>query len=63
MPEGALDALQVKNIVLDRPLDEKSAEVNQMLGEQHSLIMLKEVTVDEGVAEMEKLSKEIRGVA
>ncbi len=62
MPEGALEALQVKNIVLDRPLDEKSAEVNQMLGEQHSLIMLKEVTVDEGIAEMEKLSKEIRGV-
>ena len=60
MPEGALEALQVTSVQLDRPLVAFADEVNQMLGEQHSLIMLGEVTVDEGIAEMEKLSKEIR---
>ncbi len=60
MPEGALEALQVKNVYLDRPLVPLADEVNQMLGEQHSLIMLGEVSVDDGIAEMMKLSKEIR---
>jgi multiple sugar transport system substrate-binding protein len=40
MPEGLLDALLVKNIALDRPMVDYVAEVNQMLGEEHSLIML-----------------------
>ncbi|MEG0484189.1 MAG: sugar ABC transporter substrate-binding protein [Oscillospiraceae bacterium] len=61
MPENALEALTVKNISFDRPLHAKVGEVNQMLGEQHGLIMLGELTIDEGIAEMEKLSKEIRG--
>jgi multiple sugar transport system substrate-binding protein len=60
MPEGAMEALKVQNISLDRPAMDKVAEVNQMLGEQHSLIMLKEVTVDEGLAEMGALSAEIQ---
>ncbi|MEG0395627.1 MAG: extracellular solute-binding protein, partial [Oscillospiraceae bacterium] len=60
MPENALEALTVKNISFDRPLHTKVGEVNQMLGEQHGLIMLGELTIDEGIAEMEKLSKEIR---
>ncbi|MEG0649526.1 MAG: sugar ABC transporter substrate-binding protein, partial [Oscillospiraceae bacterium] len=58
--ENALEALTVKNISFDRPLHTKVGEVNQMLGEQHGLIMLGELTIDEGIAEMEKLSKEIR---
>lgn len=61
MPEGALEAIGVKNISLDRPMESKVAEVNQMLGEQHSLIMLGEVSVDDGIAEMNKLTKEIQG--
>lgn len=61
MPEGAAEALVTKNIALDRPLDEKSAEVNQMLGEEHSLIMIKELSVDDGLAEMAERSKEIQG--
>jgi multiple sugar transport system substrate-binding protein len=32
-----------------------------MLGEEHSLIMLKEKTVDQGLADMAKRSKEIQG--
>ena len=62
MPEGALEALKVTNISLDRPMMDHVLEVNQMLGEQHGLIMLKEVSVDEGLAEMSKLSKEIQGI-
>jgi multiple sugar transport system substrate-binding protein len=61
MPEGALEALQVKNIVLDRPYADKVGEVNAMLGEQHGLIMLGEAPIDTALAEMSKLSAEIQG--
>lgn len=60
MPEGTLDALAVTNIVLDRPISSKSAEVNQMLGEEHSLIMLGEIGLDEGLAEMGTRSAELQ---
>jgi multiple sugar transport system substrate-binding protein len=61
MPPGLLDALVVKNIALDRPMVDYVAEVNQMLNEEHSLIMLKEVTVDQGLANMAMRSREIQG--
>lgn len=61
MPEGTLEALAVKNISLDRPMEDFVAEVNQMLGQQHELIMLKELSIEEGLAEMGKLSAEIQG--
>ncbi|MDR1251358.1 MAG: sugar ABC transporter substrate-binding protein [Treponema sp.] len=61
MPPGLLDALVVKNIALDRPMVDYVAEVNQMLNEEHSLIMLKEVTIDQGLANMAKRSGEIQG--
>jgi multiple sugar transport system substrate-binding protein len=61
MPEGLLEALAVKNIALDRPMVDYVAEVNQMLGEEHSLIMLKEVGIDQGLARMAQRSKEIQG--
>lgn len=61
MPEGVEEALVTKHIALDRPLAEKSAEVNQMLGEEHSLIMIGENTIDEGLAAMAERSKEIQG--
>ena len=61
MPPGLLDALVVKNIALDRPMVDYVAEVNQMLNEEHSLIMLKEVTVDQGLANMARRSREIQG--
>jgi multiple sugar transport system substrate-binding protein len=61
MPGGLLDALAVKNIALDRPMVDYVAEVNQMLGEEHSLIMLKEAGIDEGLAKMSQRSREIQG--
>jgi len=61
MPEGAAQALAVKNIVLDRPMEIKVGEINQMLGEEHSLIMLEEVSIARGLSDMAKRSKEIQG--
>jgi multiple sugar transport system substrate-binding protein len=61
MPGGLLEALAVKNIALDRPMVDYVAEVNQMLGEEHSLIMLKEAGIDEGLAKMAQRSREIQG--
>lgn len=61
MPEGVLEALLVKNIALDRPMEDYVAAINQMLTEEHSLIMLKENTVEKGIASMAKRSKEIQG--
>ena len=60
MPEGAAEALATKNIVLDRPIDSHSAEINQMLGEEHSLIMIKEKSVDDVLQEMSDRSNEIQ---
>ena len=61
MPADAAEALTVKNISLDRPITDKVGEVNQMLGEEHSLIMLGELSVDEGLAEMAERAAEIVG--
>ena len=59
MPEGSAEALTVKNISLDRPIADKVSEINQMLGEEHSLIMLGELSVDDGLAEMAERAAEI----
>lgn len=42
----------MKNVTLDRPITDKVAEINQMLGEEHSLIMLGELSINDGLAEM-----------
>lgn len=52
MPAGTAAALQVTNISPDRPAMDKVGVVNQMLGEEHSLIMLGELSVDAGIKEM-----------
>jgi len=59
MPEGILEALQYNSIVPDRPVTENVAEINKMLGEEHGLIMLGELTVDEGITKMKKRADEI----
>jgi len=61
MPEGAAQALAVKNIVLDRPMELFVGEINQMLGEEHSLIMLEEVSIIRGLENMARRSREIQG--
>lgn len=61
MPEGASEALATKNIALDRPLVENAAEVNTMLGEEHGLIMLGEMGLEDALKEMGERSAEIQG--
>ena len=62
MPEGTLEALQVEQIYLDRPIVEYVNEVNQMLGEEHDMIMLEEQPLDDVLATMSERSKEIQGI-
>ena len=59
MPEGTAEALKVTNISLDRPIVDKVADVNQMLGEQHSLIMLEQDTIDNVLASMAEQAEAI----
>ena len=61
MPEGAAEAMATKSIVFDRPIDSNSAEVNQMLSEEPSLIMIGEKSIDDVLAEMGTRSEEIQG--
>lgn len=62
MPEGTEEALKTVSVVPDRPVDVYSAEVNQMLSEEHSLIMIKEQPIDDVLAEMGERSKQIQGL-
>lgn len=59
MPEGLEEALKVKHISLDRPVADKVADVNHMIGEEHSMIMLKQDTLDNVLAEMAKRAEDI----
>lgn len=59
MPENAMEGLYTAHIVPDRPAIDKVTAVDQMLGEEHSLIMLEELSIDEGIAEMEARFHEI----
>lgn len=61
MPEGAAEALKTVSVVADRPVNVYSAEVNQMLSEEHSLIMIGEADIDTVLAEMATRSQEIQG--
>lgn len=61
MPEGVKDALHTVNIAADRPIMDKVNDVNQMLSEEHSLIMLGELSVEDGLAEMAERAAEILG--
>jgi len=59
MPAGVVEALKVTNISPDRPAMDKVGVVDQMLGEEHSLIMLGENSIDKGLAEMAARFKEV----
>lgn len=62
MPEGTEEALQTVSIVPDRPINPYSAEVNKMLEEEHSLIMIKDSSIDDVLTEMSERSKQIQGL-
>lgn len=60
MPEGLNEALKYTNFVLDRPIADKVSDIDKMLGEEHSLIMLGEASIDDGLAHMSERSVEIQ---
>ena len=59
MPSDVKDGLYTTHISPDRPAMDHVSEVDQMLKEEHSLIMLGEISVDEGIAEMAERFNEI----
>ena len=59
MPEGLAEALQTKNIVPDRPIADHVGDVDLVLGEQHSMIMLGEATIDDALADLTSQVKDI----
>ena len=61
MPEDVVAGLYTSNISPDRPAMDHVTEVDQMLKQEHSLIMLGELSIDEGIAEMNERFNEIVG--
>lgn len=59
MPEGLKDGYFATNVSPDRPAMDYVSEIDQMLKEEHSLIMLGELSIDEGIAEMAERFTEI----
>jgi len=54
MPDGAAEALQTTTVRLELPMDPHVAEVEQILNEEHDLIMTRSVSVEDGIAEMNR---------
>jgi multiple sugar transport system substrate-binding protein len=52
VPAGAAEALQTTTVRLELPMHPKVGAVEQILNEEHDLIMTESVSVDEGIAEM-----------
>ncbi len=52
MPEGAAEALQTTTVRLELPMHPQVSAIEQILNEQHDLIMTESVSVEEGIAEM-----------
>ena len=59
MPEGAADALQTTTVRLELPMNPLVSSIEQILNEEHDLIMTESVTVDEGLAEMTRRVNEL----
>ncbi|MBN1992115.1 MAG: sugar ABC transporter substrate-binding protein [Anaerolineae bacterium] len=52
VPPGATEALQTATVRLELPMHPKVGAVEQILNEEHDLIMTESVPVDEGIASM-----------
>lgn len=62
-PEGDsnVEALGYTHLSFDRPLDPKIEEIRTVLNEVHELIMIKSVTVDEGLKQLTDRVAKIKG--
>jgi len=61
VPAGATEALQTVTVRLELPMDPNVGAIEQILNEEHDLIMTESVTVDEGIAEMTTRADEALG--
>jgi multiple sugar transport system substrate-binding protein len=61
VPDGAAEALDTVTVRLELPMDPNVGAIEQILNEEHDLIMTESVTVDEGVAEMTQRVGEVLG--
>ena len=52
--DASREALQTANLYLEMPVNAKSSEVEIVLNEAHDNIMTGNMTVDEGIADMEQ---------
>ena len=59
MPDGATEALQTSTVRLELPMHPHVAAVEQILNEEHELIMTRSVSVDEGLAEATERISEV----
>ncbi len=57
---NAKTALEVKSLVLDRPLDAKMAAVRKVIEEEHDMIMIGEEDIETGIANMNERAAEAR---
>ena len=54
MPEGTADALQTSTVRLELPMHPLVASVEQILNEEHELIMTRSNSVEDGIAEINR---------
>lgn len=59
-PEGCAEALELKGMVFDRPLDKNIEKIRKAVEEEHDLIMIGEESIDDGLKNMTERVKEIR---
>ena len=54
MPEGTAEALQTTTVRLELPMHPLVASVEQILNEEHELIMTRSNSVEDGIAEINR---------
>lgn len=59
--EGSTEALQTANLYLEMPVHQKSSEMEVVLNEAHDNIMTGNMTIDEGIADMNEKITAILG--
>lgn len=57
-PKDCVEALETKTVRLELPMHEKVSVIEQILNEEHELILTESISVDEGLANMTKRVKE-----
>lgn len=57
--EGSLEALMPSSVVIEIPASAESSQISTILNEEHTLIMTREYTIEEGIEEMNERVAEL----